>query len=368
VSAGFIPQAAPLLEYQELREEIDAAMRRVLEHGHYVLGPEVSAFESEFAHYIGVPHALGLASGTDAVHLGLRALGVGAGDEVITTPHTAVATAAAIEQCGATPVFADIDPVTFTLDPRSVQRALTSRTKAIVPVHLFGQAADLGPLCAMAAERGLHVLEDCAQAHGARYGSARVGTFGHAAAFSFYPTKNLGAIGDGGMLVTKDPAVLERARSLREYGWRERYISEVSGFNSRLDELQAAILRVKLRYLDAGNDRRRALAAVYASALPRSVVKPVERAGSTHVYHLYVIRHPRRDALRAYLREHGVGTAIHYPVPVHLQPAYRGRVGDAGRCAHAEQAASEILSLPLYPQLSPDAARAVAELIARHDT
>ena len=362
-----IAQASPLAEYHELRDEIDAAVASVLSGGRYILGPETAAFEREFAAYTDAAHALALASGTDAVHLGLRALGVGPGDEVITTPHTASATVAAIDQSGATPVLADIDPETFTLDPHAVERVITPRTKVIVPVHLFGHPAELAPLAELAARHGLFMLEDCAQAHGARYRGNRVGSFGHVAAFSFYPTKNLGAIGDGGMLVTSDPAVLERARSLREYGWKERYVSAVPGWNSRLDEIQAAILRVKLRRLDHNNDRRRALAAVYTRLLSGCAglpVVPVVRDGCEHVFHLYVIRHDRRDALRARLGQHEVGTAIHYPVPIHLQPAYRGRLGDVGSFPAAEAAAREILSLPLYPQLAAAAAERVAELIA----
>jgi dTDP-4-amino-4,6-dideoxygalactose transaminase len=359
-----IAQASPLAEYQELRTEIDAAVAGVLSAGRYLLGPETAAFERELAAYTGVAHALGLASGTDAIHLGLRALGVGRGDEVVTTPHTATATIAAIDHSGATPVLADIDPETYTLDPRAVERVITARTKVILPVHLFGHPADLAPLADLAARHGLLLLEDCAQAHGARYRGKRVGSFGHAAAFSFYPTKNLGAIGDGGMLVTSDPAVLERARTLREYGWKQRFVSEVPGWNSRLDEIQAAILRVKLRQLDHNNDRRRALASIYTRLLAGRPGLPSVRAGCEHAFHLYVIRDDRRDALRELLGQHQVGTAVHYPVPIHLQPAYHGRLGGAGSFPVAEKAALEILSLPIYPQLTAEAAEQIAALIA----
>jgi dTDP-4-amino-4,6-dideoxygalactose transaminase len=363
-----IVQTSPLAEYEELRGEIDAAVAAVFARGHYILGPEVLGFEREFAEYIGARHAIGLGSGTDALHLGLRAFGVGPGDEVVTTPHTAVATVAAIEQSGATPVLVDIEADTFNLDPRAVERALTSRTKAIVPVHLFGHPADLGPLLSIASSRAIPVLEDCAQAHGARYAGRRVGGFGAAAAFSFYPTKNLGAIGDGGMLVTSDAAVHERARALREYGWKERYVSEIPGWNSRLDEVQAAILRVKLQRLEHANERRRALGAAYASGLPATIRIPTERHPGHHVYHLYVVRHPRRDLLRVFLRERGIGSAIHYPVPVHLQPAYRGRLGDTGSFPVAEAAATQILSLPLYPQLAHEAVQRVVGVIGEFES
>jgi len=345
-----IPQANPLAENLELRDEIESAMRRVLTGGRYILGSEVETFEREFAEYIGVGHAVGLASGTDALRLGLLALGVGRGDEVVTVSHTASATAAAIAQCGATPVFVDITPATFTMDAACLQNAITPKTRAILPVHLYGHPADLAPILEIANRHGIPVLEDCAQAHGAAYRGKRVGAWGRCAAFSFYPTKNLGALGDGGMITTDDPVLAEKIRLLREYGWRERYVSEVSGFNSRLDELQAAILRVKLRHLERQNALRRHLAEAYASALT-GVVAPIEQADCLHVYHLYVIRARRRDELRAFLSAHGIGSAIHYPVPLHLQPAYASAKIPAPLPV-TEQTAGEILSLPLYPQMS----------------
>ncbi len=345
-----IPQANPLAENLALKDELDAAMRRVLESGRYIQGAEGEGFEREFAEYIGVNHALGLASGTDALRLGLLALGVGAGDEVITVSHTASATAAAIAQCGATPVFVDIDPATFTMDAAHLQSAITPKTRAILPVHLYGHPADLAPILQIADRHDIPILEDCAQAHGASYKGRRVGSWGRCAAFSFYPTKNLGALGDGGMITTDDPALAEKIRLLREYGWRRRYVSEVSGFNSRLDELQAAILRVKLRHLEKQNALRCHLAEAYAVALS-GVVTPIERADCLHVYHLYVIRARQRDALRAFLSAHGIDTAIHYPVPLHLQPAYAESKIPAPLPV-TEQAAGEILSLPLYPQMS----------------
>jgi dTDP-4-amino-4,6-dideoxygalactose transaminase len=345
-----IPQANPLAENLALKDELNAAMRRVFESGRYIQGAEVDGFEREFAGYIGVNHALGLASGTDALRLGLLALGVGAGDEVITVSHTASATAAAIAQCGATPVFVDIDPATFTMNPASLPEAITPKTRAILPVHLYGHPADLAPILQIADRHDIPVLEDCAQAHGAMYRGRRVGSWGRCAAFSFYPTKNLGALGDGGALTTDDPALSEKVRLLREYGWRKRYVSAVSGFNSRLDELQAAFLRVKLRHLESQNALRRHLAQAYSAALS-GVITPIEQADCLHVYHLYVIRTRQRDALRAFLSAHGIGTAIHYPVPLHLQPAYAESKIPAPLPV-TEQAAGEILSLPLYPQMS----------------
>lgn len=355
--------ANPLAQYTELRQEIDNAIHRVLDNGYYILGPEVVAFEREFADYIGVKHGIGVASGTDAIHLGLRALEIGQGDEVITTPHTAVATVAAIEQCGATPVFVDIEPVTYTLDPVLLEKAITSRTKAIVPVHIYGHCVDLRAILDFAKLYNLYVLEDCAQSHGASWQDKRLGSYGHIAAFSFYPTKNLGAIGDGGMIVTNDDQLAQKVKQIREYGWKQRYISDIPGFNSRLDELQAAILRVKLQHLDSDNRRRRELAQVYCSQLVNKINIPVEREGCYHVYHLFVIRHVQRDTLRNYLQTHGVITGIHYPLPVHFQPAYRNRLGQLGSFPVAERAAQEVLSLPMYPQLTEDIVNDVAKLV-----
>ena len=359
-----IPVADPHAQYAAHRVEIDAAIAGVLAHGRYVLGDETRSFEGEFAHYVGVAHGIGVASGTDALHLALRACGVVPGDEVITVAHTAVATVAAIEHAGATPVLVDIEPERYTLDPRRLERALTPRTRVIVPVHVYGTPADMDPILAVARQHGLRVIEDCAQAHGATYRGRRVGSLGDAAAFSFYPTKNLGALGDGGLVATADGALAGRVRVLREYGWRERYVSTVPGFNSRLDELQAAVLRVKLRHLDTDNARRRALATVYAAALPPALPRPITPPGCEHVHHLYVIRHAERDRLAAHLRSHGIGTGIHYPVPVHHQPAYRGRLGATGALAESERAAREVLSLPMYPELGEEQVRRVAGTVS----
>jgi dTDP-4-amino-4,6-dideoxygalactose transaminase len=361
-----IPQTDPKAGYLAQRREIDAAIARVLEGGRYILGEEVAALERDFAAYIGVPHGVGVGSGTDALVLALRAIGVTPEDYVVTVAHTAVASVAAIELAGARPLLVDIDPATFTLDAAELDRVLASppgRIAAIIPVHLYGQPADLDAILALARRHGARVIEDCAQSHGARERDGRAGSRGDLAAFSFYPTKNLGALGDGGMVVTADAALAERVRALREYGWRQRYVSDIAGTNSRLDELQAAVLRVKLGRLDADNARRAALAAAYDRGLAGLVLGlPVRRPGASHVFHQYVVRSPARDALRDGLARRGIGTNIHYPVPVHLQPAYRGRlaIGPSG-LGESERAAREVLSLPLYPQLGDGA---LAEVVA----
>ncbi len=358
-----IPQADPLAETHELKTEIGAALERVLEGGQYINGPEVSAFEQEFAQYIGVNRACGVASGTDALHLGLCALGVQQGDEVITVSHTAVATVAAIEMCGARPVLVDIDPETYTLDPACLEKEINTHTRVILPVHLYGYPADLAPMMEIADRHGLKVLEDCAQAHGAVYHGRKVGSWGDLAIFSFYPTKNLGAIGDGGVVVSNSPELVEEVRLLREYGWRSWYISEVPGFNSRLDEIQAAILRVKLNHLEEHNAIRRSLARQYTQSLSGFMETPVEREGCQHVYHLYVVRCLQRNALKDYLARQGIGTGIHYPVPVHLQPAYRRLQDPEQSLRVTEETASQILSLPMYPQLSKEMVTQVIDLI-----
>ncbi|MDB5049660.1 MAG: erythromycin biosynthesis sensory transduction protein eryC1 [Fibrobacteres bacterium] len=354
-----IPCSDPRAQYLSHKEEIRSAMDKVLEGGRYVLGQEVAAFETEFAAYIGVRHAVGVANGTDALHLALTALGVGPGDEVITVSHTAVATAAAVRLTGAVPVFADIERDFFTLDPVRVEAAITPRTKAIIAVHLYGQSADLDALAKLARSRGLKLIEDCAQCHGARLGERRLGSIGDIGCFSFYPTKNLGAIGDGGMAVTDDPELAGRLRLHREYGWSERYVSAVDGWNSRLDEIQAAVLRIKLKSLDRDNARRAHLAGIYTEGLQASgLVLPVTRPGATHVYHLYVIRTAHRDAMQKFLTGRGVNTLIHYPMPIHMQPAYRAKASPQ-RLPQTETAALEVLSLPMYPELEEKSAREV---------
>ncbi len=351
--------------HHELQNDLEAAAAAVLRSGWYVLGEQVHSFEAEFAAWLGLPPdaAVGVNSGTDALHLALRACAVGPGDEVIVPGHTAVATVAAVEMAGATPVFADIDPQTYTLDPARVAEAVSLRTRAIIAVHLYGQAADLRSMAAVARQHGLWLIEDCAQAHGAIWQGHRVGTVGDLGCFSFYPTKNLGAAGDGGMVVSRHVELAERVRLLRQYGWRERYVSAVAGVNSRLDELQAALLRVKLRHLDEWNRRRQALARRYDELLAHTdVVRPAVAPDNEHVYHLYVVRSRRRNALQAHLAHCGIGAAIHYPVPVHQQPAYRHLAPAAGLPV-SEQAAAEVLSLPMYPQLTLAHVERVADAI-----
>ena len=333
-------------------------MAAVFASGRFILGEQVAAFEREFAAYCGARHGVGVGSGTEAIHLALLACGIGAGDEVITVPNTAVATVAAIEQTGARPVFVDVDFHARTLDPLLLEAAITPRTRAILPVHLYGLPAELDPILALARAHGLRVIEDCAQAHGALYRSLeprsgrRVGSLGDLGCFSFYPTKNLGAYGDGGFITTNDDALAERLRLLRTYGWRERDHSVIKGLNSRLDELQAAVLRVKLGHLDAWNAQRRNLAALYSESLCDSGVSiPAEPLGVESVYHLYVISTPRRDALRVHLKARGVETLVHYPAPIHLQEAYAGMGRAAGSFPNAERLAREVLSLPLYPEM-----------------
>jgi dTDP-4-amino-4,6-dideoxygalactose transaminase len=355
-----VPQADPGAGYRAQKAEIDAAVARALASGWYILGKEGEAFEREFAAWQGLPRAVGCANGTDALTLALRGLGIGAGATVVTVSHTAVATVAAIEMVGATPLLLDIDPDTYTMDPEELAAVLDDPPpglppiRAVIPVHLYGQACDLGPMLAAAGRHGVAVIEDCSQAHGATLGGRKVGTMGDVACFSLYPTKNLGALGDGGVLATADAALADRIGAIRQYGWKERYISADVGVNSRLDELQAAILRVKLTVLDAGNARRQAIAAAYDAALAGGrYAPPVRRPDAGHVFHQYVLRVPERTEVMARLRAEGVATAVHYPQPVHLQPAYRGRtpMGPAG-CAETARAAGEVMSLPMFPELT----------------
>jgi dTDP-4-amino-4,6-dideoxygalactose transaminase len=355
-----VPQNDPKAAYLAQQAAIDSAIAGVLASGWYILGQETSAFEAEFAAAMGCRHAIGVGNGTDALVLALRALGIGPGQTVATVAHTAVATVAAIETAGARPLLIDIDPATYTMDPASLALALAApppggdRIAAILPVHLYGQAADLAALGTLARGHGARLIEDCAQAHGASFDGRPVGSFGDIACFSFYPTKNLGALGDGGALTTSDDALAAEIRALREYGWRgRRYVSERTGVNSRLDELQAAILRVKLPHLAADNARRTAIASRYDAGLAGlDLALPSRAPARSHVFHQYVVRTKRRHALRDALQAAGIGTNIHYPVPIHLQPAYQGRiaVGPSG-LAETERAAGEILSLPMYPQL-----------------
>lgn len=366
MDSAFIPPTNPGANCQAHRIRIDAAIRRVLDKGWYILGDEVAAFETEFARFVGTPFALGVASGTDALVMALRILGIGAGDAVFTVSHTAVATVSAIELAGARPVLLDVDETTFTLDPNALESALTdwradpgvfggATPKAVIPVHLYGHPADMRGITRIARANGLSIVEDCAQAHGASLDGQAVGAWGDLAAFSFYPTKNLGAIGDGGAVTFHDAAYLERGKMLREYGWRER-LSVVPGMNSRLDELQAAILRVKLTALDDENRRRRRIAGAYSAALAGTVDLPLIRPGQeiVHAYHQFVIRHPERDRLRQHLRdEHNIAALIHYPQAVHQQPAYRNRgLASGAGLKVTERLCGSILSLPLFPELT----------------
>jgi dTDP-4-amino-4,6-dideoxygalactose transaminase len=355
-----IPQANPGASYRALQEYIDAEVLGVLASGSYILGGAGAAFETEFAAWLGADFAIGCGNGTDGLTLALRGLGVGRGDAVATVSHTAVATVAAIEMAGAMPVLVDIDPNFYTMDPEDLGATLAHPPpslppiRAVIVVHLYGLAAELDTILANAAQYGAVVIEDCAQAHGASYKGRTIGTLGHAAAFSFYPTKNLGAFGDAGAVTTSIADLAERLRVLRQYGWRRRYVSDHVGINSRLDEIQAAILRVKLRTLDANNLRRRRIADAYDSALKESgIAGPQRRPDCVPVFHQYVLRVPDRDAVQRALFDHGVGTAIHYPTPVHLQPAYAGRVHlGPSACRNTEVAAAQVLSLPIYPELS----------------
>ena len=347
-----IPLADLQGQYRSIKGEIDTAVVRVLDSAQYVLGDEVTAFEHEFGAHCGTRETVAVNSGTSALHLALLAAGVGPGDEVITVPFTFVATVAAITYTGATPVFVDIDPATCTMDPAGLEARLTPRTKAIVPVHLYGQTADMDPIVQIARRHGLTVIEDAAQAHLAQYQGRPCGSLGHMAAFSFYPGKNLGACGEGGAVVTNDPALAQTMRMLRDWGQAKKYEHTLRGFNYRMDGIQGAILRVKLRHLEAWTETRRRHAASYSALLGDGPVRlPVERAGSRHVYHVYTVRVAGRAAFQATLRDRGVQTGIHYPIPVHLQPAYAG-LGGPGDFPEAERAAAEVVSLPLYPEMT----------------
>jgi dTDP-4-amino-4,6-dideoxygalactose transaminase len=361
-----IPRVDFAAQREALGPDLDAAIERVLASGRFILGPEVEAFEAEFAAYCGAAHCVATASGTDALRLVLEASGIGAGAEVVTVAHTAVPTAFAVAGSGAAPVFVDVDPDTHTIDPERAAAAIGPATRALLPVHLYGRAADVDPLRALAGEHGLLLLEDACQAHGAQYGGRRAGALGHAAAFSFYPTKNLGAYGDGGAVTTGDGALADRLRRLRNHGLTAGYVHEGPAGNSRLDELQAAILRVKLAHLDAWNERRRALAAAYGERLRHlPVVLPSDPGDGRHVFHQYVIRTPRRDELLDHLRARGVDAAVHYPVPAHRQQPFAG--AGAPDLPVTDALASEVLSLPIYPELDEDrlatVAAAVAELL-----
>lgn len=352
-------------QHRAIRPELDAAIGHALDDTAFILGSEVAAFESEFAAACGASFGIGTNSGTSALHLALLAAGIGPGDEVVTTPFTFIATVAAIGYTGATPVLADIDPRTFNLDPARIEAAITPRTKAILPVHLFGQPADMDPILEIARRRGLVVVEDAAQAHAAEYKGRRVGSLGDLACFSFYPTKNLGACGEGGMVVTGASAYAGAVRLLRDWGTDRKYEHRLRGYNYRMEGIQGAILRVKLRHLEAWTEARIAHAARYSRLLAASgAVLPATMAWARHVFHAYTIRVPQRDEVRARLLAAGIQTGIHYPTPVHLQPAWSGLGYRRGAFPVAEQTAAEVLSLPMYAELEPAQVEAVAAELA----
>lgn len=360
-----IPFVELTTQHKQLRSEINTAIQGVLERGDFILGRDVAKLEEEFAAYCGTKYAVGVDNGLSALEISLRAFGVGPGHEVIVPTHTFTATAAAISFTGATPVFVDIDPQTWTMDVEKIEDAITSRTKAILPVHLYGLPADMHMILGIAEKYNLVVVEDACQAHGANYKGYRVGSFGNAAGFSFYPTKNLGACGDGGMITTNDAKAAETMRALRNCGQRMKNVHELHPFNHRLDSMQAAILRVKLNYLDEWIAARRRLAALYTTLLAGTHVStPAELPGYQHVYHLYVIRSQNRDALQAHLKERGIGTAIHYPSPVHLQPFYANGHNRRGQFPIAEKLCNEILSLPMFPEMTEEQVEIVAAEIA----
>ncbi len=340
-------------QYQTLKTEIEAALAETLANAHYVLGPNVSAFESEAATYLGSRHAISCASGTDALHLALRAAGIGPGDEVITTPFTFIATAEAICYVGATPVFVDILPDTFNIDPDEIAAAITSRTRALLPVHLFGQPANLEAIQSLCERHQLLLIEDCAQSFGAAIGGKKTGTFGALGCYSFFPSKNLGCFGDGGLVVTDDDEIAEQCRMLRNHGSRERYYHDIIGYNSRLDDIQAAVLRVKLKRVDEYNAQRRRVATMYREKLAAAnVTTPVEDGRGVHVYHQYTLLSERRDAIKSALADAEIASAVYYPVPLHKQRAFANLAVEKSDFNHTERTTELCLSLPVYPELS----------------
>ena len=339
-------------QHDLLAQELNEAIQRVMTRSWFILGAELEAFEVEFAIYCGVKHCVGVGSGTEALHLALRACGVGPGHEVITVSHSFIATGLAIVWTGATPVFVDIDSESYTIDPAQIARAITPKTRAILPVHLYGQCADMDPILALAAEHNLYVVEDAAQAHGAFYKGKKAGSMGHLGCFSFYPAKNLGACGDAGAVVTSDPELDRKLRALRNYGQSSKYYHDTMGFNSRLDELQAAILRTKLRYLDAWNEGRRNAGECYISALEKRFSLPKTKVGCVPNYHLFVIQSDDRDSLQQHLRGHAIETLMHYPVPIHRQTAFRDLPHRDCDLFVTERIAQRVLSLPMFPTIS----------------
>jgi len=340
-------------QYHSIKKEIDEAVIATLESGHFILGPQVVKFEESVALYLGVNHAIGLASGTDALVIALRALNIGDGDEVIIPAYTFFATAGTVMSVGAKPVIVDVDPQSYQIDVSRIEAAITSKTKAIIPVHLYGHPSDMNPILEIAHKHGLKVVEDNAQGYGAEYLGKKTGSLGDIGCLSFFPTKNLGAYGDGGMVVTNDAALAEHMRMLRAHGWKKKYFSEMVGYNSRLDALQAAILQAKFSHLDDWNDKRREISMRYNEHLkPLGIVTPIEREWAKHVYHLYIIRSSKRDELQAFLKQKGIASEVYYPLPPHLSVPCRTYGYKEGDFPHAEKAANETLALPLYPELT----------------
>ncbi|MCG0274839.1 MAG: DegT/DnrJ/EryC1/StrS family aminotransferase [Thermosediminibacteraceae bacterium] len=351
-------------QYETIKEEIKKAIIDAVESGQYIMGPNVKAFEEEIAAYLGVKHAIAVANGTDALVLTLDALGIGPGDEVITSPYTFFASAECISRVGAKPVFADIDPNTFNICPEEIEKKISEKTKAIIPVHIFGQAADMDKITALAEKHGLYVIEDACQAIGAEINGRKVGTIGKAGCFSFFPTKNLGAYGDGGLVVTNDDELAEKIRLLRVHGSRKKYFHEAVGYNSRLDEIQAAILRVKLKYIDSWNEARRQKAKLYNELLKNTPVKtPDIKDEKSHVFHLYTILAPNRDELKKHLEQKGIPTGIYYPLPLHLQEAYKDLGYEKGDMPIAEKTCESNLSLPIYPELTDEQIKFIVDAV-----
>ncbi|MEK8022703.1 MAG: DegT/DnrJ/EryC1/StrS family aminotransferase [Candidatus Hydrogenedentota bacterium] len=351
-------------QYLAIKPEIDAAVMDVLETSGFILGKKVAAFETEFAKAHGATEGIGTNSGTSALHLALLAAGVGSGDEVITTPFTFVATTAAIGYCNARPVFVDITPESFTIDPSKIEAAITPRTKAIIPVHLYGQPADMDSIMEIARKRKITVIEDACQAHLARYKDRPVGSIGDLGAFSFYPGKNLGAYGEGGAIVTSNASFAKTMRMLRDWGQEKKYYHDLKGFNYRMEGIQGAILGVKLKYLAAWTEARRKNAALYAEAFKgSSIVAPAEMSYARHVFHVYAIRSPRRDAIHKMLTDADIQSGIHYPIPIHMQKSYADLGHKPGDFPHAEKAAAEVLSLPMFPELTPAQIAQVADVV-----
>ncbi len=361
-----IPLVDLKAQYLSIKDEMDAAIQRVVDSTSFIMGPEVRAFEEEFARFCGVQHVVGVDSGTAALHLAFLICDIGPGDEVITTPHTFIATIGTLGRVGARPVFVDIDPQTYNIDPARIEAAITARTRAIMPVHLYGQPAEMDPIWEIADRHGLKVIEDAAQAHGAEYKGRRAGSMGHVAIFSFYPGKNLGAYGDAGAVVTDDREIAEKVRMLRDHGRRDKYEHLLQGFNYRIDTLQAAILRAKLAHLEEWNEARRRHAATYRELLSGlDLVLPYEPEHVRAVYHLFVVRLQERDALREHLQARGISTGIHYPIPLHLQPAYRHLGYKEGDFPITEECARQVLSLPMYPELARTQMEEVARAIKK---